>query len=158
TALGALSGYPNINGHPETGPTFLQTSFEDLVAGWAASHATLTALVQARSKGEGAVVDTSLFEPVFFTLMADVMMAYQKLGNLPELLGNKLDYAAPRGVYVSRDGRSLALSVSSQAVWERFARAIGRGELVGDARFVDNPTRVANSGALDEVVREWFVG
>src|SRR5262249_10971720 len=138
TALGALSGYPTINGHSETGPTFLQTSFEDLLAGWAASHATLAALTRARATGEGAVVDTSLFEPVFFTLMADVMMAYQIFGQLPALAGNKLDYAAPRGVYPSRDGRSLALSASSQQVWERLAKAIGRPELIADPRFVDN--------------------
>src|SRR5262249_46293625 len=83
TALGALSGYPTINGHPATGPTFIQTSFEDLLAGWAASHATLAALTRARATGEGAVIDTSLFEPIFFTLMADVMMAYEALGHLP---------------------------------------------------------------------------
>src|SRR6185503_15611815 len=157
TALGALSGYPNINGHPETGPTFLQSSFEDLEAGWAASHATLAALVQARATGVGAVVDTSLFEPVFFTLMADVMMAYHKLGHLPELTGNTLDYAAPRGVYPSRDGRSLALSASSQPVWQRFAEAIGRPDLSRDPRFADNAARVANSAALDAIVRPWFL-
>jgi len=157
TALGALSGYPNINGHPETGPTFLQSSFEDLLAGWAASHATLAALVHAKSKGEGAIIDTSLFEPVFFTLMADVMMAYQRLGHLPSLHGNTLDYAAPRGVYPSRDGRSLALSASSQPVWEHLAKAIGRPDLISDPRFLDNAARVANSAALDALLRPWFL-
>lgn len=156
TALGALSGYPTINGHPGTGPTFLGTSFEDLMAGWAASHATLAALTRARTSGEGAVVDTSLFEPVFFTMMADVMMAYRALGHVPALAGNTLDYASPRGVYRSRDGRSLALSASSQPVWERLAHAIGRPDLISDPRFADNAARVANAAALDAILGPWF--
>jgi len=70
--------------------------------------------------------------------------------------GNRVAYVAPSSTFKTRDGKYLTLAASTQNVWERLARAIGREELVTDPRFMDNRARVANSVEVNGLVGEWI--
>ena len=60
------------------------------------------------------------------------------------------------GRYRCADGRWVALSGSTQPMTERLFRAIGRADLLEDARFADNATRLENIEALDDIIAGHF--
>jgi crotonobetainyl-CoA:carnitine CoA-transferase CaiB-like acyl-CoA transferase len=103
--------------------------------------------------GEGHVVDVSLYEPLFRVLLGDIE-AYDVSGRVPERTGNRSPNSAPRNLYETKDGY-LALSASSQQIFENVCEAIDRPELVTDERFETNDARVANVEDLDEIIESW---
>jgi formyl-CoA transferase len=48
------------------------------------------------------------------------------------------------------------MSSSSQSVFERACRAIGRPDLIVDPRSVDNQARTLNSALLDQIFGDWI--
>ncbi len=46
------------------------------------------------------------------------------------------------------------MSASLQSMWEKLAAAIGRPELIGDAKFETSKARVANAEELDEIIAQ----
>jgi formyl-CoA transferase len=51
----------------------------------------------------------------------------------------------------------VALSASSQSIFERLARAMGCPELISDPRFVDNQARVRHIEALEAIIGGWML-
>ncbi|HBO44418.1 MAG TPA: hypothetical protein DD670_10895 [Planctomycetaceae bacterium] len=64
--------------------------------------------------------------------------------------------AAPRNAYQSRDGGWVAMSATTQGMWERVACSIGRKELIEDPRFRTNADRLANVERLDTIIGGWI--
>jgi crotonobetainyl-CoA:carnitine CoA-transferase CaiB-like acyl-CoA transferase len=58
----------------------------------------------------------------------------------------------PYSRYACRDG-DVVIAVQHQGEWARFSDGVlGRPDLTHDPRFADNPARVANREALDEII------
>ncbi len=103
--------------------------------------------------GEGQVIDVSLYEPLFRTMIGAVE-GYDVLGRVPGRHGNVSPNAAPRNIYPTADGH-VSLSASTQRIFENVAAAIDRPELVDDPRFETNDARVNHRAELDAIIREW---
>ena len=66
-------------------------------------------------------------------------------------------YIAPYGAYRARDGVQILIAVQNNREWRIFCdRVLEQSALGTDTRFTDNPDRVANRAALDEVVAAAF--
>jgi formyl-CoA transferase len=68
--------------------------------------------------------------------------------------------AVPDGLYACAPGGPndyvyIYVQPMNQGMWEDFARAIGREDLIGDPRCVDAATRWAHRDALNGIAREW---
>ena len=72
---------------------------------------------------------------------------YQRTGNLSE-------NSSPRNCYPTKDSRWIAISASTQPMFERLARGLGREDLITDPRFGNNVDRVANNPALDKTIAD----
>jgi len=158
TVAEGISGWAHANGFPDREPLLPPISLADLVAAQFAVQATMFALFERDvgregGSGEGQVVDVSLYEPLFRLFVGDVE-AYDRLGHVRDRTGNRHPNAAPRNVYETADGY-LTLSASSQRIFENVCEAIGRPDLVDDARFATNEKRVDNAAALDEAIENW---
>ena len=101
--------------------------------------------------GKGQVVDLSLLEPIISILGPDAAI-YQHTGEMPKRLGNRTENAAPRNAYLCADGKWMVMSGSTQRMAERILSAVGSEELVHDARFSTNTSRLANIDALDVII------
>lgn len=161
TLAEAMSGYAHMTGFPGGPPILPPIALADEVAGLLGAFAVMVAL-HARdatpaddpAHGRGQVIDASLFESLF-SMTGPVASAHDKLGVVPGRLGSRIAYAAPRGVYPTRDGRWVGISGSSQSVAERVFAAIGRPDLTADPRFATNESRVANVEELDAIIGSW---
>lgn len=155
TVAEAMSGVVAISGFPDSPPLAPPMPLADEVAGLMGAFAIVAALRAREARGTGQVIDVSLYEPLFRLLVPHVTQ-YTALGIVARRTGNHFPDAAPRNLYRTADGGWIAVSATSQRVFERLAAAIGRPELVEDPRFRDNPARVRHHEALDAILAEWF--
>jgi crotonobetainyl-CoA:carnitine CoA-transferase CaiB-like acyl-CoA transferase len=63
---------------------------------------------------------------------------------------------APSDIYPCADGKFMAVSPTGQQFWKQFCAAIGRPEMTDDPRFSHPKSRVANVGALTDILTEVF--
>ncbi|TAK72217.1 MAG: CoA transferase, partial [Dehalococcoidia bacterium] len=153
----AMSGFTYLNGTADGPPLNMGFPLADSVAGlFGALGIVAAAYHRIRHPGTaGQEIDLSATEAIFRTL--DFLpIEFDQLGVVRERLGNLSAYSAPSNIYATRDGKWLSMAVSAQSVFERLCAAIGRPELIGDARFSDNQARVRNRDALDAIVASWI--
>lgn len=156
TLAEALSGYAHVTGQPDGPPTLPSFALADNVTGLCGAYAVLVALHERDTvSGKGQHIDLAIYEPMLM-MLGHHFIDYDQLGVVAGRLGSRLPFASPRNVFQTRDGRWVAMSCSAQSVFERACRAIGRPELIQDARFVDNRARTTNSEAIDAIFGEWI--
>jgi crotonobetainyl-CoA:carnitine CoA-transferase CaiB-like acyl-CoA transferase len=159
TVAEAMSGVVAVSGFPESPPLAPPMPLADEVAGLMGAFAVLAALrvrdTASPRRGAGQVIDVSLYEPLFRLLIPHVTQ-YTALGIVARRTGNHFADAAPRNLYATADGGWIAISATSQRVFERLASAIGRADLIDDPRFRDNPARVRHHDDLDGILAGWF--
>ncbi|MEX0990882.1 MAG: CoA transferase [Actinomycetota bacterium] len=156
TLAEAISGLAHMTGFADRGPVLPAIALADEVAAMLGAYAVMVALYHRDvHDGPGQVIDVSLFESLF-QIVGPQAAAYEKLGIVEERRGNRLNFAAPRGAYETRDGKWVALSGTAQSVAERIITAIGRPELITDERFATNSARLENVAELDGYIQEWM--
>jgi len=150
----AESGLASITGGPEA-PARVGTSIVDIATGATAHAAILEALIGRGISGMGADIRISMFD-----VMADwltVPLLHHEGGRSPQRIGLAHPSIAPYGVFVTRDGKPMLLSIQSEREWKNFAaRFLGDAALSVDPRFVTNVVRVRNRADTDALVAARF--
>jgi crotonobetainyl-CoA:carnitine CoA-transferase CaiB-like acyl-CoA transferase len=152
----AESGLASITGGPGE-PARVGISVVDIATGATAHAAILEALIARGASGEGAQIDISMFD-----VMADwltVPLLHHEGGKPPARLGLAHPSIAPYGVFTTREGRAMLVSIQSDREWARFsADFLGDPALAGDPRFASNLARVRNRAQTDTLVAAAFAG
>ncbi|MHB1304265.1 MAG: CaiB/BaiF CoA transferase family protein [Acidiphilium sp.] len=152
----AMSGFAAMNGYSDRPPVLPPLALADMITGLYGAAAIMIALRHVEvSGGAGQVVDLSLFESML-SVLGPQAANHALTGGAPPRSGSRSNTTAPRNVYACKDGKYVALSASMQAMATRLFVAIGRPELIEDARFSTNTARVANNDALDPIVAEFM--
>ncbi len=150
----AESGLASITGGPDE-PARVGVSIVDIATGATAHAAILEALIGRGVSGEGADIRISMFD-----VMADwltVPLLHQEAGKPPKRLGLAHPSISPYGVFTTKDGKSLLISIQSEREWAKLAvDFLKRPEAVTDPRFKTNMDRVANRAATDGMVAAAF--
>lgn len=159
SAAEGMSGFAHVNGFPDSEPLLPPLPLADMLAAQFAVQGAMFALYERElgphgtGSGTGQVIDVSLYEPLFRLLVGDVE-AYDKLDKVRGRSGNRSTSTAPRNLYETADGY-IALSASSQSIFENVMRTISREELVDDPRFETNEKRLENADELDAIIEGW---
>ena len=141
TALQAVTGSADA-------PARVGISVCDIAAGMHAYGAVLEALLRRERTGEGAALEVSLFDSVA-DWMAVPYLHWTYGGVAPARTGLDHPSIAPYGPFRCADGHVVLLAVQNEREWRRLCEtALERAELAADARFADNPSRVAHREAL----------
>ena len=144
----AESGLCHVTGTPD-GPGRVGFSVADIACGMQAYAAILKALIARGRDGAGQHVELSLFSTLAEWMAVPYLQA--RAGTPPARVGVAHPSIAPYGVYITRDGMRIVLSVQSELEWQRLEpRLLG----VTDPRFASNVERVAHRAALDAAVSE----
>lgn len=95
-----------------------------------------------------------------FDVMADwltVPLMNHEGEKSPKRLGMRHPSIAPYGVFHTRDGRQILISVQSDREWRKLADIfLGQPELGDDPQFATNVARVANRARTDAAVAAAF--
>jgi crotonobetainyl-CoA:carnitine CoA-transferase CaiB-like acyl-CoA transferase len=156
TAYWARSGMMDLMHDEGVPPSMLRPGVGDHAAASNLVVAILAALRLRDATGQGRYVEVSLLQTGLYILGCDLAMAL--VAREPIKRHDRASTAnALWNSYEVKGGRWLMLVMIDPTVyWPRLCGAIGRPELVTDARFAEPFTRAANSRALIvELAREF---
>ena len=149
-----MSGLMSINGFPDAPPAKVGVPMADLNTGMFCAYGILTAYINRLNTGQGQHVDASLLESAMaYTLYESA--TYFATGEVAGPLGSAHRMIAPYQAFATRDGY-INIGAANQNNWERMCRAVGREDLLEDARFASNPERMVNIAALTPIMEETF--
>ena len=151
----AWGGLMSITGAPDGEPTKVGVAMIDIVAGLMLGQAIIAALFARQQTGTGQKIETSLLEAGIASLV-NAGSNYLVGGNVMGRHGNAHPSIVPYQSFKTQDGY-LVVGVASEAIWNRFCHAIGRPELLADARFEKNAQRVQNRDQLIRLLGEMFL-
>src|SRR5229473_2930681 len=121
----AEAGLASVTGAREA-PARVGVSVADIAAGMNAYEAILEALMARARSGQGAEISTSMFDA-----MADWMtvpLLQHEGGQTPQRIGLAHPTIAPYGVFTTRDGADILISIQSDREWRVLAN-----DVLGDA-------------------------
>lgn len=148
----AMSGVMDLIGFEDKPPTFTLYGLADVYSGMIAAYGIMQALFMRERTGEGQLVDVSLTDNML-ALNERMVALYSVTGKEPQR--GKLEHLWPRGAFRCRDGY-VALNVPDDIVWSRLATAVGRPDLVDDARSADGTSRAVNADFLQPIIEGWM--
>lgn len=153
----AMGGLTAISGTEDLPPMHTGYPIGDPIGGLFGAFAIMAALWKvARSDREtGEEIDLSLTEAMF-RIIEVLAIEYDQLGEVRRRSGNRNQYSAPSDVYMTADKRYVTLAGSTNRTFANNARAIGRPDLIEDARFASNVDRVAHTAELDRIFGGWI--
>lgn len=142
----AFSGIMSTTGEPGRPSVRVAPSIVDMGTGLWAVIGVLSALHRRSKTGKGQEVDVSLFETAatWASLLAAQVMAS---GKEVEKQGSGAPGIAPYKAYATHDGE-VVISAGSDALFKSLSGVLGQPQWPSEARFMDNPSRVANQGVL----------
>jgi crotonobetainyl-CoA:carnitine CoA-transferase CaiB-like acyl-CoA transferase len=168
--LQALGGYTRMMADRDGEPAGYGYSYADMSGGYTGALASLIALYHRKRTGRGQFVDLSQFEAVVSVVgpsLLDIVVNGRE--QQPPMYDPQEGPAAPHGVYRCRDAvtppddragehhddRWVAISVRTQAEWERMVQAIGAPAWCLDQKFQTLYLRMKNRDALDANITRW---
>ena len=148
----AAGGLVSMTGEPGRPGVRVGSSLIDMGTGMWSALGVVAALLERERTGEGALVDTSLYE----TALAYVgyhLVGYLADGTVPTGQGTVFPMVAPYQVFPTRDGE-LMVAGGNDRIFAALCGALGLPELVDDSRFRTNPDRVRNREGLVSLLSE----
>jgi itaconate CoA-transferase len=150
----AESGLASITGGPE-GPSRVGLSIVDIATGATAHASILEALIARSRTAKGADIRISMFD-----VMADWMtvpLINSEAGQPPKRIGLAHPSIAPYGVFRSKDGKDILISIQSEREWKTLcAKVLDQPDLPDDPRFANMVERVKNRSLTDGIVAKCF--
>src|SRR3990170_3993606 len=142
----AAGGLMSMTGEPGRPGVRVGSSLIDMGTGMWSALGILAALLERERTGEGALVDTSLYETAL-SYIGYHLVGYLADGTVPEGQGTVFPMVAPYQVFSTRDGE-LMIAGGNDRLFSLVCDVLGMSELASDARFLTNPDRVRNREEL----------
>lgn len=152
----AFAGLTGLTGFPDRPPVTAPYPLGDYAAGLFGVIGVMLALYERDAKqGGGQSVDVSLFESVFRQLEF-LAPEYEKLGRVRERAEPFSAHSGPTGTWQARDGKWVAITCSTNAVFKRFAQAVARPELAEHPDFATQKKRKEQEYVLSDMIEAWL--
>jgi formyl-CoA transferase len=152
----AMGGAMSVTGFADGPPTFTWPSIGDSGTGMHCVIGILAALMQRHASGRGQQVEVSMQDAVV-NLIRVSLRDHQRFGRVMERAGNQLGAGVPGTTYRCHPGgpNDYVFIFVQQQMWHPLLRAIGREDLIGDARYETPEARWNNKGEVNRLVEDW---
>jgi formyl-CoA transferase len=127
----AESGLASVTGAPEA-PARVGVSVCDIAAGMNAYEAILEALIGRERTGEGAALSIAMFDAMAEWMA--VPLIQHEGGMPPKRMGLAHTSIAPYGVFKTRDGADILISIQNDREWRVLAK-----QVLGDEALATDP-------------------
>ena len=150
-----MTGMTSLLGYKDGVPLSSGIMHTDAIGGEMGFAALLIALHHRHRTGQGQVIELSQQEAAI-SFIGDRVVEFSMTGRVPKRQGNRDRWMAPHGNYRCRGAESwVAISVRSDAEWQRFCTLLGRQDLAEDPRFLHAQGRRDYADTVDELVEKW---
>jgi len=151
----AEAGVASVTGGPETSGSRVGVSVCDIAAGMNSYEAILEALLTRARTGEGTAISVSMFDAMA-EWMTVPLLQYEG-GSPPKRVGLAHPSIAPYGVFKTRDGADILISIQNDREWRVLAeKVMGDKALATDPAFATNVERVKRRTETDGRVAAVF--
>ena len=154
--LQAFSGMMSITGEEGGPPSRSPFSPVDQTTGIHAFSGILAALLNRERTGEGALVETSLFDTAL-AFLAYFFQGYWEKGTQPKKSGSGHESLCPYQAFATADNEIL-LGVANDSLWRKFCDVAGLADVAQDPRFTTNADRVAHRAVTVDMVQAVLKG
>jgi crotonobetainyl-CoA:carnitine CoA-transferase CaiB-like acyl-CoA transferase len=151
----AFSGIMSVTGEAGRPPIRVGPSIIDMGSGLWCVIGILAALVQRGQTGQGATVDTSLFETALAWMNIPLANSMAS-GREGAKSGSETPMLAPYRAYQASD-RYIVIAAGNDNLFRRLCTVVNRPEWSVDPRFVTNADRVANRVMLNALLDDLIV-
>ena len=146
-----MSGVMSVTGDEDSAPLRVGYPVCDTVGGITAALAICAALLEARSTGQGRMIDVSMLESTIAS-MGWVVSNFLNAGIVPIPMGNENFTAAPSGTFETADGL-LNIAANEDYQFEKLCEVLGCPQLKTDPRFADRHIRKQNRVLINREVQ-----
>ena len=151
----AEAGVASVTGGSESSASRVGVSVCDIAAGMNAYEAILEALLARGRTGEGAAISVSMFDAMA-EWMTVPLLQYEG-GAPPKRVGLAHPSIAPYGVFKTRDGADILISIQNDREWRVLAeKVLENPVLATDPAFATNVERVKRRPDVDGRVAAAF--
>lgn len=151
----AVAGVMSITGESDGPPLRSGLMFADLSGAMYAFSSILVSLYAREKTGKGNFIDLSMADALL-SLYSTNAAEYMAVGKVPKRAGSENPGRSPTGSYQCSDDRFVQIMGGSNALWPNFCKALGKPELIEDARFATNELRIANRKELRAILTPIF--
>jgi crotonobetainyl-CoA:carnitine CoA-transferase CaiB-like acyl-CoA transferase len=149
----AMSGAMAVTGFSES-PVRSIVPFEDFGTALHTAFGIMVALYNRTMTGRGQMVDASLLA-TGITFMQPLLAERGVVRVDRPRIGNAGFYSAPTDAYRARDGW-LVLQAIGNDMFERWAKLVGREDLLANPDFADDTLRQQNRAVITEAMNRWL--
>jgi formyl-CoA transferase len=152
----AMGGAMSVTGFPDGPPTYMWPSIGDSGTGMHCVIGILAALMQRHATGQGQRVEVSMQDAVV-NLIRVSLRDHQRHGKVMARAGNQLGAGVPGTTYRCHPGgpNDYVFIFVQQQMWHPLLRAIGREDLIGDARYETPEARWRSRDEVNRFVEAW---
>ena len=151
----AMGGMMSTTGEHGGRPLKAGVPVADFMSGIHLYGAIVTALFQRERTGRGRLVEVSMLESLFATLLPSAGHAYSS-GHVPGRTGNRhvADSYVPFDTFEAADGW-VAIVAATDEHWVNLAGAMNRPDLRDDPKLRNLKARIARIDEITEAVAQW---
>jgi crotonobetainyl-CoA:carnitine CoA-transferase CaiB-like acyl-CoA transferase len=151
----ALAGFNHVTGWPDREAHGPAHTITDSLSPRFVALAIASALWESRRTGRGRYVDLAQVEAGVY-VQSEAIARASALGDVIMRHGNRDEQMAPHGVYPCRgDDRWIAISVDSDAAWQKLRAALGDPAWARDPELARAASRLARADLLDARLADW---
>ncbi len=149
------SGLPSVVGDANGPPVMSHTAFGDAVGGLNGCAAVLIALIHARLTGNGQFIDLAQIE-CMMPFAAPWIVVHSIDGRKPMKYGNRHPDFVPHGCFPCAGADNwIVVAVSSDAMWPKLARLLGRADWAEDEKLKSAAGRRHIENEIEAAIAHW---
>lgn len=152
----AMGGLLHITGYPDGPPTKPGLSVNDFMTAMFGVIGVMFAVYNRDvvGTGLGQRIDCSLTETTI-RILESVIAEYSYDGFIRERMGNATLVTIPAGHFLTKDDQYLVMAVVGDKVFSRFAKIIGREELLESEEYSTAEGRMSHRDELNKIAEDW---
>lgn len=147
----AEAGFMSLTGEPDGPPIRFGLSMVDFMTGSVFALGVVSAILSARTTGEGCDVDVSLFDVALHQTSYPATWAMNEGYEIERMPRAAHPSIAPSQLVRTADGWAM-LMCQTPKFWDAFCALAEQPDLKADARFADIPSRRENIEALTQAL------
>ncbi len=151
--LQAMGGLLSVMGSPDSPPIKVAPSIANFMSGLYTTIAILAALHYRSEVGEGQMIDISMQDCVWTSVITEWAGPYF-LYNKVERVGNNIVGPAPFSIYQAKDGYVI-IAAALPYEWANLLKVMGREDLIGVERYREGTERFDRRDEVNAIVEEW---
>jgi crotonobetainyl-CoA:carnitine CoA-transferase CaiB-like acyl-CoA transferase len=150
----AISGQMWIHGFPGNKPLQAGPRYVDICTGMTLAFSIMTALHYRQKTGKGQLIDIALSDmSIALVQNMSALMLYTMYGEIRKQVGN-YGFSSYMDCCEAKDGW-VYIAPLADIQWRKFAKAIGREDMIADPKFSNDMHRWENREAIHSIVSQW---